>query len=137
MAGDRRLRDIMALSLAAALTPMHACLAAGTLRLDCRWSARFDTSTNQMSAAEGSASYTIDIRDTDEIEIRRADLAAPLVGRANAEQLSATTEYKIEGLSIQEFVAIHRRTGAIEAWTMMGEAGGAFMGRCSSAPTGP
>ena len=51
-------------------------------------------------------------------------------GAPNAEQLSASAEYKVEGLSIQEFVAIHRRTGEIEAWTMMGEAGGAFTGRC-------
>ena len=124
----------MVLSVAAALTPLNACLATGTLQLECRWSARFDTSTNQTSAATGSASYTIDIRDTNEIEIRRAGLAAPLIGRANAEQLSASTQYMLDGISIQEFVAIHRRTGAIEAWTMMGEAGGAFTGQCSSVP---
>ena len=124
----------MVLSVAAALTPLHACLATGTLQLECRWSARFDTSTNQISAATGSASYTIDIRDSDEIEIRRAGLAAPLTGRVNAEQLSASTQYMLDGISIQEFVAIHRRTWAIEAWTMMGEAGGAFTGQCSSVP---
>ena len=107
---------------------------AETLRLECQWSARFDTSTNQISAAAGSASYTIHMGEGDEIEVRRADLDPPLTGRANAEQFSATTEYKIEGLPVQEFVAIHRRTGEIEAWTMMGEAGGAFTGRCHSVP---
>lgn len=127
-------KQFLVLSAAAAMTPIPACLATEMLRLECHWSAHFDTSTNQVSPAAGSASYTIDIRESEKIEIRRADLATPLTGRANHEQLSATAQYTIDGVSIQEFVAIHRLTGAIEAWTMMGEAGGAFTGRCSSVP---
>ena len=130
MKRDRDGRQIHVLFIAAIITASSTRLAAETLRLECQWSARFDTSTNQISAAEGSASYTIHMREGNEIEMRRADLDSPLSGRANAEQLSASAEYKVEGLSIQEFVAIHRRTGEIEAWTMMGEAGGAFTGRC-------
>ncbi len=131
MTSSRRLKCIVILSSSMFMLPQsQASLAGETLRLQCQWSARFDVNANRTSAASGSVSYMIEVRGYD-IKIRAEDRDAPMRGRANAAQFSASREYEINGAFIQEFVAIDIRTGAIEAWTMNGQTGWALIGRCN------
>ena len=135
----RRARNeggVVVLIVAAILALSSAARArAEILQLECRWSERFDTSTNQKSEASGLATYTIELHDGPG-RMRRAGLDAPFRVDADAGGFSARAEHRFDGYIVQEFVRIDRRTGAIEAWTMMGDAGGAFKGHCRSTAAG-